>query len=473
MPTRGSVLVDTPLTNKLWNDAIVEDPKSGVGISGTHTALLGAANAFAAEGWHTYVAGSVTAPPAAGRRVKNNPLEYVHVEDRKQPPRINATDFTIVANLLKQTKVFARVDTAHLAVLMEMQSFPPADEETLRRYVDAQRARYPGFRVTFCHLSSWGRDALKRWVARSDDSKRLNGWMSPALSPTAGSSWVRHVDFFNPVSLRWVRRAHEDAVQQRLVRNEHSFLFPACLERGGAMAARVYAALRPRWQRNGMNPTATFASYATSRLSIEEEVAIKRHAGTSSDVVITGMSKTRLMRQMQVSGFFVYALVSKRGAVHLDTFANVIAECLAAGVLVLVPPVAALTELFAGLVTFVTPPGGSMPAAFASAIKPPIVPELNSQAMMRQYVAAIDLLMANATRREELRERGRRGVAAKFGERRAMRALYQKLTLRSVMSVEKTHSTELKNPGFLERLSWLRSRNRRGARSEEEKTTRI
>ena len=108
-----------------------------------------------------------------------------------------------------------------------------------------------------------------------------------------------------------------------------------------------------------------------------------------------------------------------------------------------------------------------MPAAFASAIKPPIVPELNSQAMMRQYVAAIDLLMANATRREELRERGRRGVAAKFGERRAMRALYQKLTLRSVMSVEKTHSTEMKNPGFLERLSWLRSRNRRGARSEE------
>ena len=54
----GRVLVETPAYMvDTWNAEMLTNPKSGVGISGTHTALLAVAERFAASGWETYLLG--------------------------------------------------------------------------------------------------------------------------------------------------------------------------------------------------------------------------------------------------------------------------------------------------------------------------------------------------------------------------------------------------------------------------------
>ena len=60
----GRVLVETPVARggRTWNAEIIANRSSGVGISGTHTALLAVAERFAFAGWHTYLVGAVSRP---------------------------------------------------------------------------------------------------------------------------------------------------------------------------------------------------------------------------------------------------------------------------------------------------------------------------------------------------------------------------------------------------------------------------
>lgn len=294
MPT---VLVDTPLAGYTWNQELVLQGNSAVGISGTHTALLAAANQFALQGWNTTLAGSVRPTSVAvACGVEYVPAAENHRAFTQSTPRFN---LTVMSNLVKPSQAFHRVNTAHLAVLMEMQTFPAREAQALHEYVDAQRAANRAFRLTFAHLSGWGRRVLKQWAPNHGAA-----WM---LEP-----WVRHVDFGNPVALDLVRHAQQRAA----AREESSFIFPACTERGGGVAARVYARLRPRWLSAGHTPHALWAAYGTSAISRAEEQAVRRHAGGGTDVTITKLSKAALMKALQTAGFFVYALASTRSVVR-------------------------------------------------------------------------------------------------------------------------------------------------------------
>ena len=120
------------------------------------------------------------------------------------------------------------------------------------------------------------------------------------------------------------------------------------------------------------------------------------------------MGKLDLMTKMQESGFFVYGLASSQGMVHYDTFANVVAESVASGVIVLAPRIAALPYLYEGMVQFVDPPNGYSHMNAHSTFSARDTSGLASDAMTKRYVERIRQIVSNATLAKEIRNRGRK-----------------------------------------------------------------
>lgn len=420
-PTR-SILIDTPLTPFVWNAEIVNERKSGVGLSGTHTTLLLIAEHFAASGWRSYLTGSVSPTNSSAAA---HGVEYLDRDAQRQLVlQKRPLDVAIVADIFNpgvwgmNSAVFSQIPTRVLCVLMEQQWFAKYAAR-LRSYALAQRKAQRGnFTVVLAHLSPWGQRTFKKWAVGSHD------WMT--------HRWVRHVQFRNPIDESLIREAKES--MRGLARNERSFIFPACLERGGVVAARVFRLLKGEW---GETARATWAFYDPNGGG--EVKRITEAAGANdSRVAIRRLSKPALMAGLQGAGFFVYACVSSSGRAHYDTFSNAVAESLASGVLVLAPPIGALPSLYSGLVTFVEPPGG-LPAAVREAwgappagglpmsAGPRTVPELQSSGMVDAYVRAIQALMANATRRTELRQKGISAMHKRFSAARVTSKLHKVL----------------------------------------------
>ena len=112
------------------------------------------------------------------------------------------------------------------------------------------------------------------------------------------------------------------------------------------------------------------------------------------------------------------------GAVHFDTFSLAVAEALAAGVIVLAPRIAALPYLYEGLVVWVDPPAGLSGTLRRTTHTGWDDSGLSSEAMVQAYVTTIRDLLANATRRAELRARARLGIRERFGEEAVVGKLY-------------------------------------------------
>ena len=395
----GRVLVETPAYMvDTWNAEMLTNPKSGVGISGTHTALLAVAERFAASGWETYLLGAVSQPSTAAAA---RGVHYVPKSDVTTRLKDMLFNLTIVATALGQL-YFDTVATRRLCILMEMQDFSPTDAERLQRYSVAQRAADPSYELVFAHLSPWGQSLFPRYAPT---------WMQQ-------SQWIKHLQWRNPIDVKTIECVR---VSSRIHRLPLGFIFPACLERGGAVAARVYARMRDdkvsrMIRRPRAEARATWAAYAkANRLSEAEQVGIHHAAGRASDVRMMRLSKEALARELLSSSFFVYGLASVGGVVHYDTFANAVGEALAAGVLVLAPPIAALPSVFGDAITWVTPTGG-IPAVAKAAYKPLKVMQLHDDAMIGRYVEAIKQLQANTTRRVQMRRLARRLVLSYSAE---------------------------------------------------------
>ena len=449
-PGPRTVLIDTPVqgTHVPWNAEKVHAGE--MAISGTHTNLLFIAERFLAEGWVVTVTGNVVPSTSSNGRMHfltpqqasvafacggcnataaKRPVDWAspssfwcgggggpqQIAKPKRPAKLDL----IVTSSIISWPTFSKCSTRRLAVLMDSPIFfPPSFASSLVAYCEQQRAADPGFTVHVFSFTAWGKRVWLDFGLR----KSAAAFKTMASRP---SVYFHHVGvWLNPLRVAQL----DDTARLALPRREEAFLFPACLERGGIVAARVWALARHLGVLKAGSTSITFATY-------KPPPPVELHAirsALSADggeiqllpgVQFASLSKADLAREMHSSGFFVYGLASSTSEVHLDTFANVVAESLAAGLLVLAPPVAALRKLYEGLVTFVKPVGG-VHRATLRALRPPKDSSLNSNAMDRLYVEAIRMLMANATRRAELRARGMREVRERFSDKLITKRTY-------------------------------------------------
>lgn len=122
-------------------------------------------------------------------------------------------------------------------------------------------------------------------------------------------------------------------MEQREVREPLSFVFCASYERGGHIAEEVHKLLKMTLPMGAMY----VSSYCDPALG-------------------PSLSKIALASRMRSSDYMVYPLVLGQGAVHHDTYACVILEAMACGVLVVTWDVACLRGVYGDLITLVPPP---------------------------------------------------------------------------------------------------------------------
>mmetsp|Transcript_82299 Transcript_82299/g.142609 ORF Transcript_82299/g.142609 Transcript_82299/m.142609 type:complete len:498 (+) Transcript_82299:44-1537(+) len=400
------VLIDTPPHTVLWNGDLARRSGGNVGISGSHTAFLPVAEYFAQEGWLTYVSGSVAPTERSG--VEHRRPVYIHWTSEHFKSEVCPDGLVDVVITTSMFYTYDKCSTRLLIIVMAMQGLIHADE--LWRYVRKQHTTVFGFKVAFLHLSHWGENVFRKLYPEN--------WLRLGLA----QGWVKHEAalFRNPVDVRGI----VEAVQRSSSRNEHSMIFHACIDRGGAVAAKVYARMSQVWGADASGLWCTY-TYDGPDVHLEKravEEAVHGHRGAR--VLEHGLSKPNLYAELATSGFFVYGCASRKSLVHYDTFALVVAEALAAGVLVLAPPLAALPELYKDVVTWVEPSGGlreTTREAFGSVQDK----SLSDDSMIKGYADAIAALMANTTRRSELRARGLQLVREEFSAERISSALYR------------------------------------------------
>lgn len=119
-----------------------------------------------------------------------------------------------------------------------------------------------------------------------------------------------------------------------LQRQSLSFVFSASYERGGRIAREVHALLDSRGLCMG---SMYVCSYCNSQM-------------------LPSLSKHELAKKLQQSEYMVYPLTLDNACVHHDTFACVVLEAMACGVLVVTWDVACLRGVFGDLITLVQPP---------------------------------------------------------------------------------------------------------------------
>ncbi|MEW5315190.1 MAG: hypothetical protein WDW38_006636 [Sanguina aurantia] len=117
------------------------------------------------------------------------------------------------------------------------------------------------------------------------------------------------------------------------VREPRSMVFFASYERGGRIAKEVHA-----------------------RLGLRGLAMGGMHVFSYCDASITGLSKSSLARRLRTCDIFVYPLILDCGSVHHDTFACVVLEAMASGVLVVTWDVACLRGVYGDLITLVPTP---------------------------------------------------------------------------------------------------------------------
>lgn len=117
-------------------------------------------------------------------------------------------------------------------------------------------------------------------------------------------------------------------------RQPRSFIFTACYERGGHTAREVHDLLTARGHcMGGMN----VYSYFDTNLA-------------------PSLSKRELAERLKESEYMVYPLTLQNAEVHHDTFACVILEAMACGVLVVTWDVACMRDVYGDMITLVSPP---------------------------------------------------------------------------------------------------------------------
>jgi FkbM family methyltransferase len=164
-----------------------------------------------------------------------------------------------------------------------------------------------------------------------------------------------------------------------------NWIFHACWERGGGVAARVFSRYAPR-------KTMWVAAYEASE-SCPTDVDIQR---------LGSLSKADLRQHLLQCDYFVYPLVSDSGIVHHDTFACVVLEAMACGVIVVSWKSASLPEWYGQYAVLLDPPTyteGSPGSAFGRC------PDMNSDAAIECFLNVVTELDAQPVLKRQFRER--------------------------------------------------------------------
>ena len=263
---------------------------------------------------------------------------------------------------------YERVRARHVVFIMGLQTLK--NQWTMRMYLEQQRQAHAwtrhagqpscsGFAVTFVHRAPWSyRVFMRESMLEFAYANHVVGFHAGVDIGVIATAKKR-----NAAATRVAGGAPKPDSQRRRGgslappprpraaprRMPRSVIFHALPERGGAMAARIFNALN--WTDGSMD----FYAYEDQ---VNADMAfIASLASLDGRIQIRGsLSKAALFNILRGTDYFFYPVTSRHGMIHKDTFANVVAEALALGVIVVAPRVAALPEIYSEHVHFVDPP---------------------------------------------------------------------------------------------------------------------
>lgn len=454
-PRARRIVFCPPVSKHRWNGNTARFGKGG-GISGSHTQVLYLAEGLAklrsgrqvgesgAALWDVTIAGGVL-EPRNGERI--NGVRYVADLDdeaiqgkragtpsRKGGEALSPSVvvvpeiFDVVVSDFGLTN-YERVRARHVVFIMGCQTLN--NQWTQRMYLEQQRVAHAvttpggggdgvgscsGFAVTFVHRAPWSYRVFTRESGHEFAyANHVVGFNAGVEVAVVAAARQRKADELarspeaapKPFAQRGrggggqgqgqppppLPPAAAAAVPRRAPR---SVIFHALPERGGAMAARVFSAL------NWTDGTMDF--YAYEDQANGDTAFIRGLAERDGRVRVRGsLSKAALFSVLRGTDYFFYPVTSFRGIVHKDTFANVVAEALALGVIVVAPRVAALPEIYGEHVQFVDPPTAPRDYTVRGAA-PNVDGAYSDAAMVAAYADAVRRLEADPERKEWRRE---------------------------------------------------------------------
>lgn len=364
-----------------WQPATVRDARQmpvtlenlnhGCGFSGTDAAMLEVAGSLARQGHDVCVMAGGPSSLAASDRI-----EYMcDTQTGDMDLKLSAIDVLVISFVHPHSheelsRVFKRLTRPHLRVLFWLHCMFPG---TIIDYVE-RLTESVGGQLTLIAVSEFVyQHIMRRRRAGTRCGVVMNG-INPAVFHEAQD-----------------------------VRDPLSFVFSASYERGGRIAELVHNRL---------------AQVLPTELGPVGEMRVCSYC----DPTIASLSKQALASMLRRSDYMVYPLVLSGGSVHHDTFACVVLEAMASGVLVVTWDVACFRGVYGDLITLVPPPphAGYDPTSELGGCNHSMT---NLTAVDVLVDAVAQLVAMPARERECRREKAREWALAQTWDRRAASVL--------------------------------------------------
>ena len=339
----------------------------GVGVSGTDQSIIIAAEQLALHGHTCCIAGIFTKPGTVTRGVTFTDLSLRGAQQ--------AYDILCVCSWYRDFESLPIDRTSVKAIWLLCQHWAVDAPAAVARFANACSVS----KVVIIALSEWSRGEIQR----------LETGTAIKTNNEAGRHRYDVVDVVIPNGL--MRDVVDLVDTEARSRIPKTMVFHAVWERGGHLAAAAFEALG--WHTAAEGGAFHMYDYWGNK---PNSAAVCCHGSTD---------KRTLLRTLAQTEYFVYTSVLPNGSVHKDTFACVVAEACAMGVIVLAFPLGALKELYGDAVVWLDWPAGFMvPGNLAQACYQHC-PELTSPAVVDGIVAKIRWLEERPDVKAAQRER--------------------------------------------------------------------
>lgn len=281
----------------------LENLNHGCGFAGTDAAMLEIAGSLARKGHHIRVMAGGPSSPAA-----SDGIEYMcNSQDRDiSDVDVLAISYVHPHSREELTRLFKRLTRPKLSVLLWLQCmFSGATIDFVERLTESV-----GGQLTLVAVSHFVSQHIQRGRKAGTRCHIVMNGINPSV---------------------FGRPEIQDA------RDTLSFVFSASYERGGRLAELVHNRL-------------------SELLPIELGPVGEMRVCSYCDPMVASLSKQELAAVLRKSDYMVYPLVLSSGSVHHDTFACVVLEAMASGVLVVTWDVACFRGVYGDLITLVPPP---------------------------------------------------------------------------------------------------------------------
>lgn len=321
----------------------------GVGVSGTDQSIIIAAEQLALHGHMCCIAGIFTKPGTVTRGVTFTDLSLTGVS--------RTYDILCVCSWYRDFESLPIDRTSVKAIWLLCQHWAVDAPAAVARFANACSVS----KVVIIALSEWSRGEIQR----------LETGNAIKTNKEAGRHRYDVVDVVIPNGLM-LDVVHTIEERPRIPK---TMVFHAVWERGGHLAAAAFEQL-------GWHTAADRGAFHMYDYwgNLPNNNAVYCHGSTDKRTLLTTLAETE---------YFVYPSVLPNGSVHKDTFACVVAEACAMGVIVLAFPLGALKELYGDAVVWLDWPGGFVvPGNLAQACYQHCL-ELTSPAVVDSIVAKI------------------------------------------------------------------------------------